>query len=193
MKKTFVLAPLALIAALSAPAFAAPETYVISEAYGHTFPSFSWNHLGYSTQSARFDKTSGTVSLDLAAEQASVDVSIDTKSVNTGSALFNEHIQAEAYFDTSKFPTATFKSTAVKFKAGVPATIDGVLTIKGISKPVTLTVNRFKNAMHPLARKDAIGADASVVVKRSEFNMSQAVPFVSDEVTISIAFEALKK
>ncbi len=186
---------LALIAALttsfSTAALAAPEIYVLDS--GHTFPRFSYKHLGYSTQLSRFDKTTGKVVLDKAAKTGSVDVVIDTTSVSTGSALFNSHIQAEDYLDTAKYPTASFKSTAVKFDGDKPVSVEGNLTIKGISKPVTLSITGYQNMPHPMLKKDAIGADASVVVKRSDFNMGKNVPYVGDEVTISLAIEAIKE
>ena len=185
---------LALAAALStfaAAALAAPETFNIDP--GHTLPRFEYNHLGYSNQQHRFDKTSGKIVLDRAAKTGSVDVTIDTKSVNTGYALFNGHIQGEDFFNTEKFPTMTFKSTAVKFDGDKPVAVEGNLTIKGVTKPVTLTVTNFHSAPHPMLKKDAIGANAVTKVKRSEFNMSKNVPYVSDEVTLNIAVEAVKE
>ena len=183
-------AALILAAVAAAPALAAPETYVLDG--NHSFPSFSYNHLGYSIQMSRFDKATGTVTLDKAAKTAAVDIVIDTKSVNTGSTTFNEHIQGEDFLDTAKYPTATFKSTKVVFKGDKPVSITGDLTFKGVTKPVTLKVNNFVAMPHPMLKKDAIGADASVVVKRSEFNAGKYAPHVGDDVTISIAIEAIK-
>ncbi len=186
--KTIVL----LVAAvLAVPALASPETYVIDN--NHTFPTFSYSHLGYSIQASRFNKTSGKVVLDKAARTGSVDVVIDMKSVDTGSSAFNEHIQGEDYLDTAKYPTATFKSTGVKFDGDKPVSVDGTLTMKGVSKPVTLTVTGFQAKPHPMAKKDAVGANATTMVKRTEFNAGKNVPFVGDEVTINIAIEAIKE
>lgn len=184
-------AALILAAVAAAPALAAPETYVVDG--NHTFPRFSYNHLGYSIQMSRFDKATGTVTLDKAAKTAAVDIVIDTKSVNTGSATFNEHIQGEDFLDTAKHPTATFKSTKVNFDGDKPASIEGNLTLKGVTKPVTLTVTNFKAAPHPMLKKDAIGANATTKVKRTDFNMGKNVPYVGDEVTIDIAIEAVKQ
>jgi polyisoprenoid-binding protein YceI len=177
--------------AFSLAAQAAPGTFVLDP--NHSFPSFSYSHLGYSTQTSRFDKTTGKIVYDPVAESASVDITIDMKSVSTGHALFNEHIQGEDFFDTAKHPTATFKSTRVRFVAGKPAAIDGNLTIKGVTLPVTLTVTGFKEMMHPMMKREAIGANATTTIKRSAFNAGKHAPFVSDEVTIGIAVEALKE
>ncbi|HXE37256.1 MAG TPA: YceI family protein [Azonexus sp.] len=189
-KLTKLTAALVLAAAAAAPALAAPETFVLDGM--HTFPRFSYSHLGYSVQLSRFDKTTGTVVFDKAAKTGSVDITIDTKSVSTGSSLFNEHIQGEDFLDTEKHPTATFKSTKVIFNGDKPAAIEGNLTLKGVTKPVTLTVTSFQTMPHPMFKKDAIGANAKTTVKRTDFNMGKNAPYVSDEVTIEIALEAIK-
>jgi polyisoprenoid-binding protein YceI len=190
-KLTRLTAALILATVAAAPALAAPETFAVDST--HTFPRFSYNHLGYSIQMSRFDKATGTVTLDKAARTAAVDIVIDTKSVNTGSATFNEHIQGEDFLDTAKYPTATFKSTKVNFEGDKPASIEGNLTLKGITRPVTLTVTSFHAMPHPMMKKDAIGANATTKVKRTDFNMGKNVPYVGDEVTIDIALEALKQ
>lgn len=188
MKK---LALITFISAFSASAFAAPETYGIDTT--HTFPRFEYNHFGYSTQLSRFDKTTGTVVFDKVAKTGSVDVTIDMKSVSTGSPLFNEHIQGEDFLDTGKYPTATFKSTKVHFNGDKPSTVEGNLTIKGITKPVTLTVTNFQAMEHPIVKKPAIGANATATVKRSDFNAGKYAPYVGDDVTLTIALEAVKQ
>ena len=187
--KRFTL--LAIAATFSTAALAAPETYVIEGT--HTLPRFSYDHHGYSTQLSRFDKTTGKITIDRAAKTGSVDITIDTTSVNTGYPLFNEHIQGEDFLNTAKYPTATFKSNTIKFDGDKPASIDGTLTLKGISKPVTLTVTSFLCKPHPMVKKDACGANATTVVKRSDFNMAKYVPYVGDEVTITVPVEAIKE
>ena len=179
------------LSAFSAAAIAAPETFNIDA--GHTAPRFEYTHFGYSNQQHRFDKTSGKIVLDRAAHTGSVDVTIDTTSVNTGLALFNGHIQGPDFFDTAKYPVITFKSSKVKFDGDKPVAVEGDLTIKGVTKPVTLTVTHFHSMPHPMLKKDAIGANASAKVKRSEFNMGKFAPAVSDEITLTIAVEAVKE
>jgi polyisoprenoid-binding protein YceI len=183
------IAILSLIAGLSVPAFSAPETYVIDG--DHSFPRFEYNHFGYSLQQSRFDKTSGKISLDRAARTGAADITIDTRSVNTGNPTLNSHLMGDGFFDVEKFPTITYKSTSVKFEGDNPVAIVGNLTVKGITKPVTLTVTAFNCKMHPFAKKDACGANASAKVKRSDFNLDKYVPSVGDEVTLSISVEAI--
>jgi len=181
----------AILASSFASAFAAPETYGVEP--NHTYANFSYNHMGLSTQISKFSKTSGTVVYDKAAKTGSVDITIDMKSVDTGSNLFNGHIQGADFLDTAAFPTATFKSTKVVFEGDKPASIEGNLTIKGVTKPVTLKVSHFTNMEHPMAKKDAIGANASTLIKRSEFNAGKYAPAVGDDVTITISLEAIKQ
>jgi len=191
IKMTKLFAAAALASAFATSAFAAPETY--SAEPNHTFANFSYSHMGLSTQVSKFSKTTGTVVYDKAAKTGSVDITIDMKSVDTGSNLFNGHIQGADFLDTEKFPTATFKSTKVVFDGDKPASIEGNLTIKGVTKPVTLTVTHFVNMEHPMAKKDAIGANATTVIKRTEFNAGKYAPAVGDDVTISISIEAIKQ
>ena len=188
---TKLFAAAALASAFATSAFAAPETYNAEP--NHTYANFSYTHMGLSTQISKFSKTTGTVVYDKAAKTGSVDITIDMKSVDTGSNLFNGHIQGGDFLDTEKFPTATFKSTKVVFDGDKPASIEGNLTIKGVTKPVTLKVTHFVNMEHPMAKKDAIGANATTVIKRTEFNVGKYAPAVGDDVTISISIEAIKQ
>ena len=184
-----IAAALALTSAVAVSAVAAPVTYGVDGS--HTFPRFSYSHFGYSTQLSSFSKTTGKVVFDAEAKKGSVDIVIDMKSVNTGFADFNEHIQGEDFLDTAKFAQATFKSTKVIFEGDKPALIEGQLTIKGVTKPVTLTVTGFQAMPHPMMKKPAIGANAFTVIKRSEFNAGKYAPYVGDEVRIDIALEAI--
>ena len=137
-----IAAALAFASVAAGQALAAPVSYNVDSS--HTFPRFSYSHFGYSTQLSSFSNTTGKVVLDAEAKTGSVDIVIDMKSVNTGSVDFNGHIQGEDFLDTAKFPTATFKSTKVVFEGDKPKSIEGHLTIKGITKPVTLTVTGFQ-------------------------------------------------
>jgi polyisoprenoid-binding protein YceI len=185
------IALFAALAAVSIAAQAAPVTYTIDNS--HTYPHFTYNHLGFSNQTHKFDKTSGTVVLDRKAKTGSVEVTIDAASVNTGYAVFNEHLKAADFFDATVYPTLTFKSSTMRFKGDQPVSVAGDLTIKGVTKPVTLKITHFKCQPHPMLKVEACGANATTQVKRSEFNMGKNVPYVSDEVTLTLAIEAVNK
>src|SRR5580658_9085979 len=104
MKSSITVA--ALSVGLASVAFAAPTTFTPDA--NHSFVRFSYSHMGFSTQESRFDKVTGTVTFDPVAKTGSVDISIDTKSVDTGSELFNGHIQGADFLDTSNYGTASF-------------------------------------------------------------------------------------
>jgi polyisoprenoid-binding protein YceI len=178
-------------ASLATAAFAAPETYSIDPT--HSAARFGYEHLGWTYQQHSFDQMTGKIVFDAAARTGSVDVSIDAKTVNTGYAVFNGQIQEEDLLDTARYPTITYKSTGVKFDGDKPVSIDGELTIKGITKPVTLTVVTFIVGQHPVQKKrQGLGANVVAKIKRSDFNMSKQVPLVADEVALSFTVQAFK-
>ena len=189
MKSIIRIAAALVFTGAVASAVAAPVTYDVDGS--HTFPRFSYSHFGYSTQLSSFSKTTGKVVFDAEAKKGTVDIVIDMKSVSTGFADFNEHIQGEDFLDTAKFPHASFKSTKVVFEGDKPQSIHGQLTIKGVTKPVTLTVTSFQAMPHPMMKKPALGANAFTVIKRSEFNAGKYATYVGDEVRIDIAIEAM--
>ena len=186
-----ISAALALATLAAGSVLATPVSYTVDST--HTFPRFSYSHFGYSTQISSFGKTTGTVVFDAQAKTGAVDIVIDTTTVNTGFADFNGHIQGEDFLDTAKFPKATFKSTKVVFEGDKPASIEGQLTIKGVTKPVTLTVTSFQATPHPMMKVPAMGANAFVTIKRSEYNAGKYAPYVGDDVRIDIAIEAMGK
>ena len=187
MKRTLIA--LSLSAAALTSAMAVPETYTIDP--NHTFPTFEVNHLGYSIQRGRFDKTGGTITLDKVAKTGSADITIQTGSINMGFDEWNKQMD-EKFFHVSEFPTMAFKSSKFKFKGDTLVAVDGDLTLRGVTKPVTLTVDLFKCAPHPMLKKDACGANATTSIKRSEFGMSEFIPFVGDDIKIAFGIEAFK-
>ncbi|XZG69443.1 YceI family protein [Chitinibacteraceae bacterium HSL-7] len=176
------------LALTAAAAFAAPQTYSIDST--HTFPHFAVNHLGFSLQHGVFEKTSGTIVLDAAKKSGSIDIVIDTTSLNTNLAKRDEHLKGEEFFNVEKFPTATFKSQKLKFDGEQLVGAEGELTLLGVTKPVTLAVSDFKCGTHPMAKKPWCGANASATIKRSDYGMTTFVPAVGDEVKLTIQVEA---
>jgi len=183
------LATLIAFVAFAASAQAAPEIYVINNS--QTLTLFSYSALGVSSKTNKFEKTSGKVVFDQATKTGSVDVTIDATSVNTGHALFDQQIQAADFFDTARHPAITFKSSNMALD-GDQMSLSGDLTIKGVTKPVTLAITHFQCMPHPLLKVDACGAKATVTVKRSDFNMGKYALLVSNDITLSLAIEAIK-
>jgi polyisoprenoid-binding protein YceI len=158
----------------------------------HTFPNFSINHLGFSTMHGRFDKSSGKVTLDRAAKNGEVDISIETASVSTGYAKRDEHLRSPDFFNAAEFPSITFKSTVMHFKGDVPSSVDGNLTISGVTKPVTLTIDEFNCGTNPMNKKEECGAAASAQIKRSDFGVKYGLPNIGDDVKMVFEIEAIK-
>jgi polyisoprenoid-binding protein YceI len=159
----------------------------------HTATTFSVSHLGLSLQRGSFGRTTGMVMLDRTARKGSIEVAIDAASVTSGSPSREELLRGEDYFNVAQFPSITFKSTKLKFDVDRVVSADGELTIRGVTKPVTLTVADFKCAVHPATKKPACGAEVTASVKRSEFGMTKNQASTSDEVNIAIAIEAIQQ
>lgn len=163
--------PAALLAFLSGLALAAPVTYQIDPA--HTFPSFEADHFGgLSVWRGRFDKTSGTIVLDREKGTGTVDVTVDTSSIDFGNPKLNEHTRSAEMFDVEKFPTATYKGTLTNFKNGVPTQVVGEFTLHGVTHPLTLTINQFKCVTFPMDKKEHCGADASGTLNRADYGIN---------------------
>lgn len=188
MKKT--LAALALAAAL--PAFAAPVTYTMDPA--HTYPSFEADHMGgLSTWRGKFTRNSGKVVLDLEKKTGTVEVTIETDSIDFGMAKMNDHAKGADMFDAAKFPTATYKGKLVKFNGDKPTAVEGELTLHGVTKPVTLQINQFLCKPHPMAKKEVCGADAVATFNRKDFGIGYGEGYgFKMDVTLRIQVEALR-
>jgi polyisoprenoid-binding protein YceI len=175
-----------------ASATAATTTYNLDP--DHTHPSFEVDHFGgLSTWRGTFKKSSGTVTLDTEAKTGTVDVIIDTATVDLAHDKLNEHVSSPEMLDVTKFPTAEYKGQFVEFANGAPRTISGNLTLHGVTKPVTLTINSFKCFEHPMLKKQVCGGDASGSFNRAEFgvNYGQQYGFKQD-VLLRIQVEGIK-
>jgi polyisoprenoid-binding protein YceI len=184
-------ATFALLAFASGAALAAPETYDIDPL--HTQPYFEINHLGFSTQRGHFGKASGQIVLDRAAKHLSADVTIDVNSLDTGYEKRNEHLKSEDFFDVAKYPTITFKANRARFRGDRPVSVEGDLTMHGVTHPVTLTLTSFRCAPNPVMKKDECAADATATIKRSDYGMKFFLPALGDEVRLLIPVESFKQ
>ena len=181
----------ALLALPTAAVIAAPTTYQIEPT--HTYPSFEADHMGgLSVWRGKFNKTSGSVTFDKAAQQGSVDITVDIDSVDYGFDLMNAKAKSEELFDAAKYPTATYKGKLAGFKKGVPTKVMGDLTLRGITKPVQLNILSFKCMPHPMVKREVCGADAMATFKRDDFGMAAGKDWgFKMDVTLRIQVEAL--
>ncbi len=191
MKPTRYGTILALILALqSVSVWANEESFTIDPA--HTFPSFEVGHRGFSTQRGRFNQTSGKVVVDQQKKSGNVDIAIDANSIDTGVAPLDDVLRGMEFLNVEQYPTLSFHSTELKFDGDQLATVDGVFTMLGVSRPVTLTVTHYKCGVDPATSKYVCGVDAETSFKRSDYGMTKLVPFVSDDVKLRIQVEATR-
>lgn len=177
---------------LATAASAAPTTYNVDP--DHTHPSFEVDHFGgLSVWRGLFNKTTGTVVVDSKAMTGSVDISVDTGSIDLGHDKLKEHVSSPEMLDVAKYPTATYKGTLGGFANGAPTTVTGTLTLHGVTKPVALKINSFKCIQHPMLKKEVCGADASGTFNRADFGVDygQKHGFKMD-VVLHIQVEAVK-
>ena len=195
MKKAILCG--AILAAFPLAAAAQSESYTVDRL--HSFPHFGIDHFGLSMIWGRFDKMSGTFTLDRAAKTASVELAIETASVTTGDndrgsrpRTRDEHLRSADFFNIAEFPRMTYKSTNVKFSGDNPSEIEGQLTLLGVTKPLTLRVERWACKDHAFYKKPTCGGNASGVVKRSDFGMKYLVQLLGDEITFTAMFLGFK-
>ncbi|KIC17530.1 YceI family protein [Leisingera sp. ANG-Vp] len=189
MKKTLLAAALAAAAATGAAA--APEKYVLDASHSQIL--FDYNHLGFSTTWGMFSGFEGEVMFDQENPAASsVSVSMPLSMMFTGWQARFDHFMTKDFFDATEDETVSFSSTAIEVTGENTAKITGDLTLNGVTKPVVLDAKLNQTGEHPMAKKPWAGFDATATVLRSDFNLGQFAPFVSDEVNIKISIEAMK-
>jgi len=160
----------AMLALVAVQASAAPVTYMLAPT--HTYPSFEADHMGgVSVWRGKFNKSSGQVVLDKAAQTGSVEVTIDMNSIDYGLDIMNDKARSAELFDTAKHPTAVFKGQLAQWVDGKPTTVPGTLTMRGVTRPLTLQVKSFKCIPHPMLKRELCGADALATLQRDEFGI----------------------
>jgi polyisoprenoid-binding protein YceI len=166
-------------------------TYTLEPDY--TQGIFRWNHLGFSSPAAQFSQGAGTLEFDQAdPASASVKATIPLASLNTGVPALDEHLRSEDFFETAKFPTATFQSTMVeKGVAKDKLKVTGDLSLHGVTRPVTLDVTVSKIGTNPRTNLPTVGFDGETMLKRSDFGLGKYVPQVSDEIRLQITSQAV--
>lgn len=188
MKQIIVVACASVFMTTSAMA---ADTYAIDP--NHTYPNFTVNHLGFSTLHGRFGKTSGTITMDDKRTNGSVAITIDAASVDTGMKKRDDHLRSPDFLDAAEFPEIAYQSTRVTFNGNNGATVEGNLTIKGVTKPVTLNVHSINCGIHPMdpaKKKYVCGFDATAKIKRSDFDVTFALPAIGDELNLFLGVEA---
>jgi polyisoprenoid-binding protein YceI len=193
MKNTLRCLTCVLLGATSSAVPAAPARFTVDSE--HTYPSFEADHFGgMSVWRGKVDKTEGSIVFDKEAQGGTVDVTMDMTTIDSGLDKLNEHLKGTdaGMLDVARFPTARYIGKLASFKNGAPTQVQGELTLHGVTKPVTLTINSFKCMTHPMKKKEFCGADAAATINREDFglNFGKAFGFKMD-VKIAIQVEAV--
>jgi polyisoprenoid-binding protein YceI len=178
---------------------AAPVTYRIDP--NHTHPLFEVDHFdGLSTWRGFFKSTSGTITLDRERGSGTVDVVIEVSSIDFGQDKLTQMVVAEKIgdwngLDVGRYPKAEYQGTLGGFVQGVPTTVNGELTLHGVTRPVPLRIGAFKCIPdHPILKREVCGADALGTFNRADFGVNAGMQFgFRQEVTLRIQVEAIRQ
>ena len=178
-----------LLLAAASPALAA-DTYSIDAS--HSSILFTVNHLGISNYTGRFNDVSGTVNVDdRSFAKSSVKLAIDVQTVDTNNKKRDDHLRGPDFFNAKQFPEITFESTSVSGKAE-SFQVTGKLTLRGVTKTVTMDVKRIGEGKDPWGGHRA-GWEAAVTIKRSDFGMKYMIPGLGDEIDLLLQIEGIRK
>ncbi len=158
----------------------------------HSYVLWHINHFGFSNPSGKWF-VNGNLSIDEKNPQNSqIQITINLADMVTGNKELDDHLKSAEFFDITKFPTASFKSNKVVMTGKTTAKISGILTLHGVSKPVTLNAILNKQGKNPITDKDSLGFTAHTELNRSDFGINTLLPGLSNQVPIEIELEAFK-
>ena len=182
----------------AAAALAAGAAHAETAAYAidptHTFATFEISHFGASVNRGRFDKKEGSVQFDRAGKTGKVEITIDTTSINSGTAAFDRHLQSADLFDAAKYPTIKFVSDKFVFTGDKVSEVSGNLTLLGKTQPVTLKANQFNCYQSPMLKREVCGGDFEATIDRTAFGMNYGIAWgFPKDVRLVIQVEAVKQ
>lgn len=157
--------------------------------------TWSVNHLGFSTYKGQFVNVDADLTLDPAdPSTATLTATIPLTEVDSNSDGLDAHLQTADFFDTANHPVATYVSRSVTVDPTAPdrATVEGDLTLRGVTRPVTMTV-RFNQAGPSMGGAYRAGFDGEATLKRSDFGIDYALPVLGDEVSLHIEGEFIRQ
>ena len=185
------LAGFAVAAIMSSVASAESATYAVEPT--HTFVTWEAKHFGTSTSHGRFDKKSGTITLDKVAKTGKVELTIDMASMNTGVAPLDKHLTGEDFFNAAQFPEAKFVGTTFTFNGDKVTSVTGNLTLHGKTNPVVLKATAYGCYENPYIKREVCGGDFETTIARSQYDISYGLPSIPDNIRLLIQVEAIKQ
>ena len=160
----------------------------------HTYVAFEIGHFGTSTNRAQFENTNGSIDFDRVAKSGKVDVRVDTKSLHSGSAEFDQHLQSADLFDTANHPAMRFVSDRFEFDGDRVAKVHGQLTLLGKTAPLVLSAMQFNCYQSPIIKAEVCGGDFEASLDRTQWGMDYLVAMgMPKKVRIVIQIEAAQK
>lgn len=188
-----LLFPAALLA-LAAP-LALAQTTAWTPDPAHSEVDFAVRHMQLTTVHGRMGKVSGTIQMnDADPTKSSIQITIDVAGIDTGVAARDNDLRGANFFDTAQYPTATFTSTSIA-KNGSGYTVNGNLTLHGVTKPVTLDVDAPVGPVDGMGHKQHMGFSASATISRTAFGIGAKYPnaMLSDDIKLTIEVDAVKQ
>ncbi|WP_375464855.1 YceI family protein [uncultured Methylobacterium sp.] len=176
------------------PGVSTDPTQVRAGAYrldpDHGKITWSLSHLGFSTYYGQITDVAGDATLDPRdPSRIRLTVTIGTGSVTGANPRLDAHLKAPEFFDTARFPTATFTATAVEPTSPATARVSGDLTLRGVTRTVAFDATFNQAGLHPVDKTYTVGFDGRAVVKRSDFGMDAYLPLLGDEVVVRLEGE----
>lgn len=163
-------------------------SYVLDPAHGKI--TWSVDHMGFSTYVGQFTDVAATLDLDVRNPAAStLSATIDTDSVGTLNDQLDSHLRTADFLDTANFPQAQFTATSMRLIDRDSAAITGNLTLRGVTRPVTIEADFNQAGINPVDQKYTLGFDGEATIKRSDFGINHGLPMLGDEVTLSLEAE----
>lgn len=191
MKKLLLTATLALSALFGAQAQAAD--YQIDVDGAHAFVQFKIKHLGYSWLLGRFNTFDGEFSYDPAApEKSSIEVVIETASIDSNHAERDKHLRGSDFLDVKKYPKAAFKSTKVEVKDDNNAVVTGMFTLHGVKKEISFPVQKIGEGKDPWGGYRS-GFEGKTTLKLSDYGITYNLGPASTHVEIHMYIEGIRK
>lgn len=159
----------------------------------HSSVLYCAGHMGISNSWGRFDDVSGKITLDEKDPKANaIDFTIKPASINSGDPKRDEHLRSVDFLNAKQFPAITFKSDSVKAIDAKTYEATGTLTLHGVSKPITLKIEKVGAGQHPMIGT-AIGLESAFTIKRSDFDMKNMLEAIPDNVKLLVSIEASHK
>jgi polyisoprenoid-binding protein YceI len=180
--------------AVAAPAVLAQTTTWKSDP-AHSEVDFSIVHMSLSNVHGRFGTVDATIVSDSQdVTKSTVKATIHMDGINTGVAARDNDLKSEKYFNVAQYPTATFASTSIA-KGGSGLTVNGNLTIKGVTKPVVLDVSGPTGPVQGMDKKQHEGFNATTTIHRSDFGIGAGLPtaVLSEDVKLTIELDVAKQ